>query len=365
MKIAFVSYDWGEYCLRLTSALTPNAEVYLALAEKLARPHLHLLDPAIRFSPFHKPRLRQPARQLRTAARLVRDIRDFNPDVVHIQQGHLWFNLALPLLHRFPVVVTIHDPRHHLGDKGAHNTPQAIYDFGFRRATQVIVHTPQMAEIAVQEIGISPDIIHAIPHILLGDDSERPDVEEDENLILYFGRIWPYKGIEYLIRAEPLITKRFPTAKIVIAGQGEAFAPYRRLMVNPDNFIVHNEYVSNEKRTELFRRASVVAMPYVEATQSGVIPIAYTFGKPVVATAVGGLPDQVDDGRTGILVPPRDERALADAIIGLLENKSARHQMGANARQKLRLEWSAEAIARRTLPVYELAIRRFAEGARV
>ena len=166
-----------------------------------------------------------------------------------------------------------------------------------------------------------------IPHILLGDDRERDEIEEQDNLIFHFGRIWAYKGLEYLIRAEPLITQRRPTAKIVIAGEGDDFAPYRRMMVNPDNFIVYNEYVSNDKRAELFRRASLVAMPYVEATQSvGVIPIAYTFGKPVVATAVGGLPNQVDDGQTGLLVPTHNERALANAIIYLLENKEVRNQ---------------------------------------
>ena len=63
------------------------------------------------------------------------------------------------------------------------------------------------------------------------------------------------------------------------------------MMVHPERFIVHNEYVSDEKRAELFRRASVVVLPYIEASQSGIIPIAYRFGKPVVATTVGGLPE--------------------------------------------------------------------------
>lgn len=364
MKVAFISYDWGEYCIRLAGGLAQEAPVHLMLANQLATPHLHRLDARIQFQPFHKPRLRQPTPQLRTIYQLLRSIRDFEPDIIHIQQGHLWFNLALPFLRRYPVVITIHDPRHHMGDKGAHNTPQPIFDFGFRRATQIIVHTSQMAQVVVDEIGISREIIHVIPHILLGDATEQIEIEEDENLVLYFGRIWAYKGIEYLLRAEPLITQRIPTAKIVIAGEGDDFAPYRRMMVNPDKFIIHNEYVSNEKRTELFRRASLVAMPYVEATQSGVVPIAYTFGKPVVATEVGGLPEQVDHGQTGLLVPPRDERALAEAIIQLLEDKDLRYQMGANAQRKLHREWSAQVIAQRTLTVYELALQRFANNDR-
>ena len=95
------------------------------------------------------------------------------------------------------------------------------------------------------------------------------------------------------------------------------------MMVNPDRFIVLNEYVSDEKRAELFRRASVVVLPYIEASQSFIISIAYRFGKPVVATTVGGLPQMVDDGKTGFLVPPRDVDALADAIVRLMQNDRA------------------------------------------
>lgn len=356
MKVAFVSYDWGEYCIRLASALTQEAQVCLLLPDQLAAPHLNGLDQAVKFHSFVKPRLRQPFQQLRTIYRLLRIIKEFNPDVIHIQQGHLWFNLALPLLKQYPLVFTIHDPRHHLGDRGAHNTPQKIFDFGFLRAAQVIVHARQMAQVVIDELCIPSEIIHVIPHIVLGDDRVQKQYQEDEHLILFFGRIWEYKGLEYLIRAEPLITAQVRDARIMIAGQGEDFSRYRRMMVHPENFIVHNEYVSNEKRVELFRRASIVVLPYVEATQSGVIPIAYTFAKAVVATKVGGLIDQVEHGQTGFLVPPGDEKVLTDAIVRLLQDKGLRHRLGTNGKQKVDREWSARAVAQKTLPVYDRAI---------
>jgi glycosyltransferase involved in cell wall biosynthesis len=194
----------------------------------------------------------------------------------------------------------------------------------------------------------------------LGDDTAQQEVQEDGHQILFFGRIWEYKGLEYLIKAEPFITAQMPQAKIVIAGRGEEFDHYREMMVHPDQFIVHNEYISDEKRAELFRQASVVVLPYIEATQSGVIPVAYTFGKPVVTTAVGGLPDQVEDGQTGLLVPPRNEQALANAIICLMQDAELRHRLGAKGKQKLETEWSADAVAQETLPVYY----RAAQGSR-
>jgi glycosyltransferase involved in cell wall biosynthesis len=291
-----------------------------------------------------------------TIYRLLQQIRIFDPDVIHLQKGHLWFNLTLPLLKRYPLVTTIHDPRHHVGDRESQKAPQMIIDFGYRRADQLIVHGKQLKQVVVEELGLPSEIVHVIPHIALGDDTDQHQVQEEDHLVLFFGRIWEYKGLEYLIRAEPLITAQVPDASIVIAGRGEDFDRYRRLMVHPERFTVYNEYVPHAKRDELFRRASVVALPYIDASQSGVIPIAYMFAKPVVATTVGGLPELVDHGRTGYLVPPRDERALADALVRLLRDKKLRHELGANGKRKVDTECSPDAVARQTIAVYRRAI---------
>jgi starch synthase len=142
----------------------------------------------------------------------------------------------------------------------------------------------------------------------------------------------------------------------MIAGRGEDFIRYQRMMVHPEHFIVYNEYVPDDKRAELFRQAAVVVLPYIEASQSGVIPIAYTFSKPVVATRVGGLPEMVDHGRTGYLVPPRDEKALADAIVRLLRDTELRHRLGANGKRKVDTECSPDVVAHKTVAVYHCAL---------
>lgn len=356
MRIAFLSYNFGEYCVRLASALSRHAEIMLALPHALAAPHLSLLDPLVDFRPFEAPRLRQPLRQLRTNRRLLRSIERFAPDVIHFQHAHLWFNLALPLLRRYPLVISIHDPRDHAGDRASGKTPQGIKDFGYRRADRLIVHNEQMKQMVIEELRLPAQCIHIVPHVAMGDEQVDVEVPEEKDLILFHGRIWAYKGLDVLIRAEPLISSRVPNAKIVIAGRGDDFAPYRQMMIHPDRFVVHDEFISYRKRSELFQRASVVVLPYVEATQSGVIPVACMHGRPVVATRVGGLPAQVDDGHTGFLVPPRDERALADRIVQLLQDDELRRRLGRNARRKAETEWSAEAVARQTMLVYESAI---------
>lgn len=365
MKVVLLSFDFLEYTVALANGLARVSKVWLVLPEEAAAEARRGLDDRVTLLLFRKPRLRQPLRQVRMCTGLLRRIREIDPDVVHVQQGHLWFNLALPLLRPYPLVLTIHDHTHHPGDRPSRKTPQAVMSFAFRRADHVIVHGEALKREVVERRRLRDARVHVVPHVAVGDGGAAPDADGDGRVVLFFGRIWPYKGLEYLIRAEPLVAAEVPDVHTVIAGTGEDFARYRRLMAHPERFRVHDEFVSNERRAELFATAAVVVLPYVEASQSGVVPVAYAFGKPVVATTVGALPEAVEDGRTGLLVPPRDEAALAQAIVSLLRDPALRRKLGANGRRKLDTELAPEAVARKTLAVYELALRgRAARAAR-
>jgi glycosyltransferase involved in cell wall biosynthesis len=356
MKVALVSYEFGEYCVRLASALSRIADVLLLLPQQIAAPHLSSLDARVDLQPFDKPRLRHPRRQVVLGLEMVRRIKAFNPDVVHLQQGHLWFNGFLPLLRRYPLVLTAHDVRHHPGDNASRKTPQAVMDFGFRCASRLIVHATALKDIIVRQCRVPPQIVDVVPHISVGSTPDLTPSHAHGPTVLFFGRIWPYKGLQFLIRAEPLITQEIPDVKFVIAGEGEDFARYRRMMIHPDRFVVYNEYVPDDRGAELFRQASVVVLPYVEASQSGVIPLAYTWMKPIVATSVGGLPEMVENGRTGYLVAPRDEEALASAIVRLLRDPPLCRQMGLNGKRKLDAEFAPDLVARQTLDVYQRTV---------
>ncbi|NTU80169.1 MAG: glycosyltransferase family 4 protein [Chloroflexales bacterium] len=351
-----IAFGSEELTSRLAIALADEGEVCLMLPESPLMPGFDWAGLNVDFQPFAHPRLRQPARQARCMAALVERIRRFNPDVIHLQKGHMYFSLALPFLREFPLVISIHDPKHHPGDRSSGNHLQWLLDLGYRRADQIIVHNEPMQREVMRRLGLPEEKIQIVPLIERGDATIRPEVREAGNEILFFGRIWRYKGLDYLIRAAPLIRAAIPDARIVIAGTGEDFQPYAAMMADPAGFIVYNEFISHERQAELFRRASVVALPYSEATQSGVIPVAYTFGKPVVATTVGGLASQVVHEQTGLLVPPCDERALADAIIRLMRDPQLRQRLGAGGKRKLEAEWAAPVVARQTLPVYRRAI---------
>jgi glycosyltransferase involved in cell wall biosynthesis len=356
LRVALISTNFGEYCVRLANALSQYADVLLASPDRLVAPHVDKLDPAVQFFSFRSPRLRQPIRQLQTIRKAFREIQTFAPDVIHYQGFHPWLDLALPFWHRYPLVCTVHDFRPHPGDKLSQKTPFWVEMFVRRRADQLIVHSEHIRALMVRQLNGASENISLMPHIQIGQELVSTTPKEDEHLILFFGRIWEYKGLEYLIRAEPLISARVPGVRIMIAGQGEEFSRYARMMVHPERFIVHNEFISEERTAEYFRRASIVVLPYIEASQSGVIPLAYSAAKPVVATTVGGLPEMVEHGRTGYLVPPRDAAKLADALVRLLLDANLRREMGANAKRKVELECSPDDIALKTLEVYRRAI---------
>ena len=186
--------------------------------------------------------------------------------------------------------------------------------------------------------------------------NQKKRILEKDNTLLFWGRISPYKGIEYLVSAVPIVKKHIPDLKVIIAGNGKFYFDVERIR-NDDTYEIINRYVPNEELVELIQKSSLVICPYTDATQSGVIMTAYAFNKPVVASAVGGIPEVVEDGVTGRLVPPKNPQALATAIIDLLSNQQKREQMKKNIKKKCsegRLSW--DYIAKQTIEVYGKAI---------
>ncbi|MFK7734813.1 MAG: glycosyltransferase family 4 protein [Pirellulaceae bacterium] len=353
MRVAWVTYDFEEYSVLQVNALAQEHDVLLVMPP-CASPEYAVSDAVEHFA-FEKPRLRQPIRQWRSVRTILNRIHEFKPDVVHFQQGHMWFNLGLSALKRYPLVITVHDPRHHAGDVVSRKTPQWLMDYGFRKADHVVVHGRPLAKQVQDLFGCSKEQVHVIPHVAMGELEGKLNVVEDPNLVLFFGRIWDYKGLDQLIAAEPIVTREYPDARFMIAGEGEDFAKYRELMQNPEHFLVHNERVSDFDRARYFQKAALVVLPYNEATQSGVVPVAYNYSKPVVATRVGALAECVEHGVTGLLVPARDPEALAEAILALLKNSALRYEMGAAAKRRLVAESSPSVVAKLTAEVYERA----------
>lgn len=151
-------------------------------------------------------------------------------------------------------------------------------------------------------------------------------IAADRRLVLFFGFVRPYKGLDVLVDAMPRVSARVPEVHALVAGEfwrspGDYLRRARRLGV-ADRITIREGYVPNEDVGRLFSAAELVVMPYREATQSGVVTLATAFGLPIVGTDVGGLPEVILHERTGLIVPPNDPEALADAIVRCLTDEA-------------------------------------------
>jgi glycosyltransferase involved in cell wall biosynthesis len=145
-----------------------------------------------------------------------------------------------------------------------------------------------------------------------------PETASRTPLLLFFGFIRPYKGLNVLLEALPAIQAQMPVHLLAVGeiwGASEEYrAQIQRLGIS-DHVTLIDEYVPDEHLGRYFGAADVVVLPYVSATQSGVVQLAFGYGLPVIASRVGGLPDVVRHEETGLLVPPNDPVALAAAIV--------------------------------------------------
>jgi glycosyltransferase involved in cell wall biosynthesis len=143
-------------------------------------------------------------------------------------------------------------------------------------------------------------------------------IPADERLILFFGFVRPYKGLNVLLDAMSHVSRRLPRTRLLVAGEcyGDDSQYRRAIQALPEQTVRwDDDYIPDERVAAYFCAADVVVQPYISATQSGVAQIAFNFERPMIVTDVGGLPEVVAHGEAGLVVPPSDAPALADAIV--------------------------------------------------
>ncbi len=314
MRIASIGLFVPEYPISLANALSAGNDVTLFLARRnLAEQFPGILDmegfvrqrrlvePEVSLRLIDYPPGRYPYK-LRLAGELTRTVARMAPDVLHYQSGgDPWLPLTLPWLRGVPKVVTVHDVVPHPGDFPPAPVVRLLNWLTARWASQLIVHGDQQAQ-ALQRIYHVPDSkVNVVPHgaysiykqLAVGRLPEEPD------LILFFGRIVAYKGLNDLLAAVPLVAREVPAARFLIAGHGDT-RELRLAASDSCRVEIRNEFIPMAEVGALFQRAAVVVIPYTQASQSGVVHLAYAFGKPVVSTRVGSIPEAVEEGRTGL-----------------------------------------------------------------
>jgi len=359
MKVTYiVTQDRGgllHYTSQLANAVSKHAEVTIVGPKKSPKHYfsnnvqiINILD-----CPIKKNMLRV------FSFRNIKIINKIKPDVIHLTMPHpitLLFVYLSKLHQEYPILFTIHDPKPHVGMYLSEFAADLLNKV-LIKPNKIIVHAAKHKDILIKR-GFLAEKIVIIPHggySFFTNYIKKNSVETEKDTILFFGHIRKYKGLEYLIKAVPLISEEIPDLKIIIAGDGD-FSRYLKLITDKSRFEIHNKFISNGMVSELFQRADLLVLPYIEATQSGPLHISCAFKKPVVATTVGAIPEVVEDGKTGLLVPPKNPEALADAIIKLLKDDNLRKEMGENAYRKMKEELSWDKIAEKTIKVYKEAI---------
>jgi glycosyltransferase involved in cell wall biosynthesis len=286
-----------------------------------------------------------------------------------------WQWTTLPAVDRFllgpdpdhPRLLTLHYPLPRPDERRRLAAERRYLD----RFDAVVVHTEQAAARLREEVGIAPTKVEVIPHgpldylTALPDEKPLPaELEGAEGpVILFFGLLRPYKGIDTLLEAFAAVEG----AELWIAGMPRMpLEPLEALAARaPGRVRFLPRFVADPEIPALLRRADVLALPYREIEQSGVLYAGLAFGKPMVLGDVGGFAEFGRRHDAVRLVPPGDAAALAQALNELVAEPAERERLAAATRAAVAGSDGWDAIAARTLALYErLRAARGGSGSR-
>jgi glycosyltransferase involved in cell wall biosynthesis len=259
------------------------------------------------------------------------------PKIFHI----LWNNkfetfdrTVLMVLYRLlgkKIIFTAHNVNAKARDGGDSFWNRATLKFQYHRCDHIFSHTEKMKSELVAEFGVPPEKVTVIPFglnstvpdtVMTGESArQRLGLGPQEKVLLFFGNIAPYKGVDYLVDAFSEVARRLPDCRLIIAGRPKGSEDYwdglrRKIDASParDKMVLKIEYVPDEETEIYFKAADVLVLPYTHIFQSGVLFLGYNFGLPAIAADVGSLKEEIVEGRTGFVCQPREAADLARAI---------------------------------------------------
>lgn len=287
--------------------------------------------------------------------RLANRIRLERPEVLLFPVFHPWSAFLQFYLREIPAVVVVHDPKPHPGDYD-----WILENYSIRQASRCVVLSAALKP-ALENRGVPGERIDVIPHgPLYYAEHNRMDRTEDtcrEPVILFFGRLTRYKGLDILLEAFNELRADY-NARLVIAGAGD-LSPYEETLSDMDSVEVVNRWIADEEVPRIFRRASLVVLPYTSATQSGVLTIAAHYSLPVIATRTGGIPEQIENEYTGLLVEPGSSEQLRQAMVRLFEEPTFASRLGSALHQEYLDRYSWEQIAPMYMESCQRAVTQF------
>ncbi len=361
MRIALIATHHSDYAANLALALARTHQVMLVLSRRSAARQIEpqalaalrqTLD--LRIVPHHYAPL-QP-----WVARLCQwHIARFGPDIVHVQE-HPTRSMGLLAAHlrgRYPLVTTVHDPAPHSGgDSKAAAAFECHYAALRNLSDALIVHGEALID-RLAATGVPRPKITSIMHGVLrfGRHDAAPDQAPPikANRLIFFGRVEAYKGLDTLLAANAIWQCEGAEIALLIAGTGPELDRHREALAAP-NITLSEGRIAQGELARLVASSVAAILPYHDATQSGVIASTFGAGRPVIATDVGALAEAVGDA--GLIVPPGDAAALAEAGLRIVQEPGlhARLERAVQCRIDGSLGWPH--IARQTATLYERLI---------
>jgi D-inositol-3-phosphate glycosyltransferase len=365
-------YDTG-LCRGLLAA---GANVSLYTCDETTDPKI----PGLYFCPAYK-RIYGKSNRLLRALRLilgsfsaVRSATKRHEKIVHFhifQSGPSeLFIILLAKLWRRKVVITVHDV-----ESLATTTSRGatLIKIVHRLADHIIVHNGTSKNELLKFIKWKHPKVSVIPHgnylasilnIPSANDAKHSlDINETKKVILFFGQIKDAKGLDLLIKAMPEVIRNIPEAMLVIAGRPwkTDFSKYDALIEKLD---LRNTcrltigYVADDKVAQYYTAADVVVLPYRRIYQSGVLLLAMSYGKAVVASDIPAMVEIVSDGDNGYLFARESSEALARTLVSLLGNDHERTKVGSRARDYVQFHHDWSQIGIMTAELYRALLSR-------
>ncbi len=360
------------------SAFTPPYDRALAAALARRGAEVELLTSRFLYGPVPEPdgyRVREcfyrrsaergldaAARRALKAAEHLSDMRrlrgELDADVVHYQ----WLTMPALDAHLLPAKRPRLLTAHYILPPRSSRRQIAVAHRVFSRMDAVVAHSEHGAARLREEVGLDPSRVRVIPHgafdYLTSLPEEKPLPTELEGaegpVILFFGLLRPYKGLDLLLEAFAQIEG----AELWIVGNPRMdVAPLRTAaQAAPGRVRFVTRFIEDAEIPAIFRRADLVALPYRDAEHSGVLYTGLAFGKPMVLSAVGGFPEVAATGAAH-LVPPGDATALASALSALTADSAARERLAEAARVAAAGPYSWDVVATQTLTLYDELVR--------
>jgi glycosyltransferase involved in cell wall biosynthesis len=262
-------------------------------------------------------------------------------DVEYIPIVGYWTSIISKIISARKVVYTLHDPIPHSKKTIWMNH---ISHRMIKKCDQLIMLSSVYKKYISNKYDIKTENITIIPLAnqsnYVNKNINKVKLKSEDNVLelVFFGRITQYKGLDILAEAYSILSKEF-NSSLSIVGNGD-FSKYEHQYHNLPNVKIINEWIKDDKVNDHIGQNKIIVLPYTSATQSGIVPLAMQLKSLVVASNVGGIPEQIKDGITGILVKPNNPNDLAKKIKEIYLDKNKREKIIQSAYQYVdKLNW--------------------------